>query len=122
MEGLPNDVIGVSVRGALSARDYTEIIAPLIERKLGAHKQIKCLFRVGPEFESMTPGAVWSDARIGVTHFSSFSKIALVSDLDWMRHATRLFAPIIPAQVHVFDDDDLDEAKARIAKDADPDD
>ncbi|MEX2519612.1 MAG: STAS/SEC14 domain-containing protein [Paracoccaceae bacterium] len=122
MEGLPDDVIGVSLRGALSARDYAETIEPLIERKLGAHKRIKCIFRVGPEFKSMTPGAVWSDARIGVTHFSDFSKIALVSDLDWMRHATRLFAPLISAQVHVFDDDDLEEAKAWIAKDASPDD
>lgn len=117
MEGLPPKVLGLSVRGVIGARDYAERIVPLIEEKLAAHGEISLIYRVGPEFEAMTPGAVWSDTRVGVMHLSQFAKIAVVSDLDWIRHATRIFAPLVSGQVHVFADRELQAAKAWIAAD-----
>ena len=41
--------------------------------------------------------------------------MAVVSDVGWIRHAVRAFAPMIPAEVHVFGDDALTEAKAWVA-------
>ncbi len=114
MEGLPDDVLGLSVSGVITARDYAETIVPLVERKLERHKRIKLIYRIGPEFTSFTPGAVWSDARVGVMHLAQFSKIAVVSDVDWINHATRAFAPLIPGDVHVFPAARLEEAKAWI--------
>lgn len=114
LEGLPDDVIGISVRGVIGAQDYDETIRPLIEERLGRHSQIGFLYRIGPEFTSFTPGAVWSDTRVGVMHLTAFRKIAVVSDIDWIRHATRAFAPLIPGEVHVFADSEMDEARAWI--------
>jgi SpoIIAA-like len=112
MQDLPDDVIGISVFGVITARDYTDVIVPLVQQKLKAHGTIKLLYRIGPEFEAFTAGAVWSDARVGIMHLTDFSKIAVVSDLGWIRHAVRAFAPLIPGHVHVFADRELDEAKA----------
>jgi hypothetical protein len=120
MEGLPDDVVGISVGGVITGRDYAETIVPLVEGKLARHEHIKLIYRIGPEFTALTPGAVWSDARVGVMHLSRFSKVAVVSDIDWIRHATRAFAPLIPGEVHVFAEDRLDEAKAWIAAPAAP--
>jgi hypothetical protein len=120
MEGLPDDVVGVSVSGVITARDYAETIVPLIERKLGQHERIKLIYRLGPEFTSFTPGAVWSDARVGIMHLTQFSKIAVVSDIDWIRHAVRAFAPLIPGEVHVFAEARINDAKAWIGEAADP--
>lgn len=117
MENLPEDVIGVSVRGVITARDYADLIVPMIQSKLQDHKKIKLLYQIGPEFKAMTPGAVWSDARVGIMHLTQFTKIAVVSDLDWIRHATRVFAPLIPGHVHVFANSELDEAKSWITDD-----
>jgi hypothetical protein len=114
MEGLPDDVIGISVQGVIGARDYAETIVPLIEGKLRDHAKLRLLYRVGPEFERFTPGAVWSDARVGMMHLTQFSRIAVVSDLEWIRHAMRVFAPLIPGEVHVFADAELDKAKTWI--------
>ena len=115
IEGLPDDVVGISVGGTVRARDYAETIEPLIEAKLKTHDRIKCLYRIGPEFESFTAGAAWSDARLGLTHLTSFRKIALVTDVGWIAQATRLFAPMIPGEVQVFADAELADAKAWIA-------
>ena len=37
-------------------------------------------------------------------------KVAVVTDIGWIRHAMRLFPTMIPAEVQVFSDSALDEA------------
>ena len=113
--GLPDDVIGLDAEGVIEARDYDEVIVPLIERKLREYDRIKLLYRVGRGFERYTAGAIWSDARVGIKHFTRFSRVALVSDVVWIRHSVRLFAPMIPAELHVFADAEIEAAKAWIS-------
>ena len=108
-------MLGISVAGVISARDYAETIVPAIEAKLARYPKLRLLYRIGPEFEAFTPGAVWSDALVGVKHLTGFSRVAVVSDVGWIRHAVRAFAPLMPAEVHVFGDDALAEAKAWVA-------
>jgi hypothetical protein len=117
MEGLPDDTVGISVAGVISAKDYSETILPLIEEKLARHGRVKLVYRIGPEFESFTAGAVWNDALVGLRHLAEFSRVAVVSDVGWIRHAVRAFAPLIPAEIHVFPDKELEAAKAWIATD-----
>ncbi|MFO1142190.1 MAG: STAS/SEC14 domain-containing protein [Amaricoccus sp.] len=115
MQGLPDNVVGLSVHGVVGAKDYQDTIVPLIDERLGRHGKLRLVYRIGPEFESFTPGAVWSDTRVGMMHLRDFEKVAVVSDVSWIRHAVRLFAPLIPGHVHVFGDGELAEAKAWIA-------
>lgn len=115
MAGLPDDVIGLDAEGVIEARDYDEVIVPLIEAKLEEHDRIKLLYRVGRGFERYTAGAIWSDTKIGIKHFTRFSRVAVVSDVPWIRHAVRLFAPMVPAEVTVFADAELDAARAWIS-------
>ena len=115
IEGLPDDVVGISVAGVITARDYSETIVPLIEAKLARHPRLRMLYRIGPEFEAFTPGAVWSDALVGIKHLTAFSRVAVVSDISWIRHAVRAFAPLMKAEVHVFADDELAEAKTWVS-------
>ncbi len=77
---------------------------------------MKLLYQISPEFEAFTPGAMWSDARVGIMHWAQFAKIAVVSDIDWIWNATRLFAPLIPGEVHVFDNRGLKQAKSWICQ------
>ena len=89
--------------------------SPPSRRRSPGTQKIKILYRIGPEFESFTAGALWSDTRLGTANLTRFSKVALVTDIPWMRGAVRVFAPIVPAEVRVFGDKELDAAKAWIA-------
>lgn len=115
IEGLPDDTVGIVVRGVIGADDYAEKIVPAVEAALGRHEKIKLLYQVGPEFETFTPGALWSDTRLGTANLARFSKVALVTDIPWMRGAVQLFAPIVPGEVRVFRNREMEEAKAWIA-------
>jgi hypothetical protein len=118
IEGLPDDAVGMVVRGVIDAKDYAEKIVPAIEAKLARHDKIKVLCHIGAEFESFTAGAAWEDAKFGTANLARFSKVALVSDIGWMQSATRIFAPLVPGEVRVFADKDLDAATAWIAAEA----
>lgn len=116
MTGLPDDTVGLSVRGVIDAEDYAEKIVPAIEAALARHEKIKVLYEIGPEFQSFTAGAVWSDTRLGAANLSRFSRIALVTDIAWMRGAAQLFAPVVSGEVRVFRDRELEAAKAWLAE------
>ncbi len=111
IEGMPEDVIAYEVVGNLTSRDYDQVLIPLVEQKLEVHDKLKVLVVLGDAFEGATPSALWDDARLGFSHMSGFSKLALVSDISWVRHTAKVFGPLIPAQTHVFDLDELEEAK-----------
>jgi hypothetical protein len=53
---------------------------------------------------------MWDDARLGLRHLSGWEKIALVTDVEWLRTAVRVFAFAIPAEVRVFANSELAEA------------
>ena len=42
------------------------------------------------------------DTKVGLTHLGDFSKIALVSDVEWIRLGMRAFAPMIPGEMRLF--------------------
>lgn len=115
IEGLPEDVLGISAAGEITARDYADTLAPLIRARLKTRPRLKLLYRLGPDFGGYSAGAVLSDARFGMTHWNDFSQVAIVTDVDWIARSVRLFAPLIPGEVRVFANAEFDAAKAWLA-------
>lgn len=116
IEGLPNDVVAVSASGTITAQDYREVLEPMVEEKLKRHDKLKLLLFAGPGFNGYSAGAVWDDARFGITNFTAFSKLALVTDAEWMRLAAKMFGPLVPAEVMVFDVAEIEDAKEWIRR------
>lgn len=114
MEGMPSDVIAYEIVGTLTSKDYDEILTPLINEKLKVHDKLKVMAVFGEAYDGATAAALWDDTRLGFTHITGFSKIAVVTDMNWLCQSARFFAPLVPAQMHVFGLAELDEAKAWI--------
>lgn len=115
IEGLPSDVIAFKVRGTITSQDYKEMLTPLVEERLKEHDKLKVLAVFDEDFGSFTAGAMWDDARLGFMHYADFSKIAIVSDITWIRGASKFFSPLMAAQLHVFDLNQLEDAKNWLA-------
>lgn len=116
MTDLPERVLGVKAVGQVSAEDYTTVLVPAIEAKLTRHKKARLLYVLGDEFEGYTGGAAWEDAKIGMKHLTSFERVAVVTDVDWVEKMIKAFGFVLPGEVRVFDDDDLDEARSWICE------
>ena len=111
IDGLPDDVVAIDARGFITAQDYENALLPHVRAKLETHDKLKFLFVAGRYFDGFSGGALWDDAKFGLMHVRSISKLALVTDAEWMRHGAKLFAPLMPAEVMVFDLDELEDAK-----------
>jgi len=116
LEDLPRDVVGIQARGVITAQDYEQVLVPLVEEKLKTHDHLKLLFVLDDSFEGYSEAAAWDDMRFGFGHFGDFSRIAIVTDIGWIRHGAKLFGPLVGAQVHIFDVGDLAVARSWIKR------
>lgn len=111
MDGLPRDVVGIKFNGLITSQDYTDTLVPLIAQKAAEHDKLKLLCVMDQYFDGYSAGAMWDDLRFGFSHMTTFSKIALVTDLDWIRKGAKLFGSLMPTEVMVFDLADIEDAE-----------
>jgi len=102
LDGFPNDVLAMEISGRLRGVDYEEVLDPLIDKKLERHDKLKVFLVVNKDFEGATAGAAWDDLKLGLKNFTKYRKMAIVTDLAWLRNGVRLFAPFMPAEVHSY--------------------
>ncbi len=112
----PPEVLAVSGHGTIDAAAYEEVLRPALEARLARHAHIRLLYVLEDDFDGFTTGAAISDARLGLSHLHDFSRIALVTDTEWVTHAVRLFAPLIPAPLRCFPLSRRREAEAWVSE------
>jgi len=115
MSDLPDTVVGVEARGTVTAADYDSTIIPAVEALFARHGKARFLCHLGDRFEGIEAGAAWDDTKLGFKHLTGWEKMAVVTDIDWIRTAIRLFGLAIPGHVRVFHNSELAEAKRWVA-------
>ncbi|MGB8365870.1 MAG: STAS/SEC14 domain-containing protein [Rhizomicrobium sp.] len=111
IEDFPDNIVAVSCRGHVTRRDYERVLIPTVEARLKKHDKIRLFYRVGPEFDRIDPGAVLEDIGVGFSHLTRWERIALVTDIEWMRLAIRAFAFLLPCPVGFFSASQEPEAR-----------
>jgi hypothetical protein len=100
MADLPPGVIGFEVSGELTTEDYRDVLHPALEAA-GAAGEVRIVI-VMPKFDGFSGGALWQDLKMGVEHWGKWKRIALVTDVDWMRHGVDWFGWMSPGEVKHF--------------------
>ena len=110
MTGLPDNVLGFTATGTVTADDYESRIIPAVEAMFARDHKVRFLYHLGEGLSGFDAGAMWDDAKLGLKHLAGWERIAVVSDVEWIRTAMRVFALAMPGHVRVFHDRDLAEA------------
>jgi hypothetical protein len=116
ISGLPDHVIGIEAKGKVTRSDYESVIIPLVGDKLRNHKKLNLLYHIGDDFSGMEAEAMWEDAKVGFRNLSAWNKIAVVSNVDWIRMAVKMFGIVMPGHVKVFANDQLPEARIWVSE------
>ena len=101
IENLPAGVIGFRADGQISASDYTDVLKPAIDAAIKQGDEVRILIEFA-QWSGMTGGAVWEDLKMGIDRLTKWKRIALVTDVEWMRRATDLFGWMTPGDVKTF--------------------
>jgi SpoIIAA-like len=120
LRDLPAGVDGLRAMGKVTKEDYDTVLLPLLEEARAQGRCIRLLYHLGPEFEGFTAGGAWEDARLGLRYLRLFERCAMVSDVGWVREASRLAAFMMPCPVKVFGNQQWQEALAWISSPATP--
>jgi len=108
MSDMPAGVIGFEASGKMQAEDYRDVVLPALERA-AAGGEVRFVI-VMHDFDGMSGGALWQDLKVGVEHWRAWKRIALVTDIEWMKNMTSLFGWMTPGEVKTFSLAQRDEA------------
>jgi SpoIIAA-like len=113
---LPDTVLGFTAKGTVTANDYESIIIPAVEALFSRQRKVRFLYHLGEEFSGFEAAAVWDDTKLGLKHLGGWERMAVVSDVDWIRAAVKIFGVAIPGHVRVFHNRELAEATRWISE------
>lgn len=113
---LPDRVVGLRASGEITVDDYQKVLLPALEERLARFEKVRLLYFLGGDFDGFTGGAAWEDAKVGMSHFTSFERVAVVTDTDWIRNMVRAFGFTLPGEVKTFNVDENDEAREWICE------
>jgi hypothetical protein len=108
----PEGVVAIRAVGQVDGSDYEQVLAPAVDEALERRGEVRLVYVLGPDFDGYTLGAGWEDAKLGLGHWTKWTRLAIVTDNDALRRAIAMLGWMLPGEVKVFDPDEQDDAVA----------
>ena len=110
IQGFPRNVVGIAVKGRVTMRDCRDVLIPAMEKRLKRHDKIRLYYELGSRF----PGAAWDDLDIGIERTVRCERVAVVTDIAWVRLTVKALRFLIPGEIRVFATIQVPEGRAWI--------
>jgi stage II sporulation SpoAA-like protein len=110
IEGLPKKVVGIAVKGRVTVEDCRDVLMPAMKKSLQRHDKIRLYYELSCRF----PGSAWDDLDLGIEHASRCERVAIVTDVAWVRLTVKALRFLIPGEIRVFPTDQAPEGRAWI--------
>lgn len=112
---MPVGTLGFRARGELTHADYRETLIPALRRAVEAGP-VRLLLVVADDVERLDLGRRFAQARSDLAFGArSLERTALVTDVGWIRTATRIFGRLVPGEVRLFGGGEESEARGWVA-------
>jgi hypothetical protein len=115
MSDMPPGTIGFEAKGEVEDDDWEHVVEPVLRREIADGHKVKLLYVLGAQAREVEGDAMSADVGFRARHASSFERVAVVSDEDWMRPALRALSFLMPGKARGFRVSELEEAKAWLA-------
>jgi SpoIIAA-like len=117
MDAMPAGTIGFEAVGEVEDDDWEETVEPLLRDEIAQGRKLRLLYLVGPQSREVEGDAIKAGAEFRARHATAFTRVAVVSDEDWLRPALRVLSVLVPGRTRGFAVRDVDAAKAWLAED-----
>lgn len=110
MTEVPSNVAAFRALAEVAADDYKKTVIPVIENLLKRQDKINFLLVLDTPLKNFTVGAFLQDIAVGLRHFKSWRKMAIVSESKGINQFTNLFSYIAPGEAKGFNHAELNAA------------
>ena len=115
MDEMPAGTLGFEAVGQVEDDDWERDVEPVLRQEIADGRKVRLLYLLGAESRDVEGDAVSADTGFRARHASSFERVAVVSDEDWVRPALRALSILLPGKARGFRVHDLAAAKAWLA-------
>jgi hypothetical protein len=116
---MPVGTIGFEALGEVDDDDWEDTVEPVLRREIAEGRRVRLLYVLGERAREVEGDAMKADTEFRARHASSFDRVAVVSDEDWMRPALRALSFMLPGKAKGFHVRELEEAKGWLAAGSD---
>lgn len=120
LRDFPANVVAFRGTGRITRQDYETVVVPALEAAFKQFETIRLYYQFDPDFEGLDPGAMWEDFKVGMEHFTHWERIAIVTDMDWISNALKVFAFLMPGEIRHFPLADAERARTWIVSPVTP--
>ena len=99
----------------MTKADYELVLVPAVTRALERNRKVRLYYETATDFAGIDPGAVWEDFKVGMEHLTRWERVAVVTDVEWIRIAIMAFRFLIPCDTRVFGTAQASDARNWIA-------
>jgi hypothetical protein len=111
LEGFPSNVAAFVCRGRVTKKDYDTVLVPAVLNVLRAHGKVRLYYETDTDFAGIDPGAVWEDFKVGVEHLTRWERVAVVTDVAWIKHTVFFFSFLLPGATRLFSRSEAAQAR-----------
>lgn len=115
MKDMPMGTIGFEAIGEVEDDDWERAVEPVLRGEIAEGRKVRLLYLLGPEARDVEDDAMKADTTFRARHATSFERVAVVSDEDWMRPALRGLSFLLPGKAKGFHVRELAAAKTWLA-------
>ncbi|MCD6727007.1 MAG: STAS/SEC14 domain-containing protein [Solirubrobacteraceae bacterium] len=119
MTDMPAGTIGFEAVGEVEDDDWEEAVEPVLRREIAEGRKVRLLYLLGSQARDVEGDALRADTGFRARHATSFDRVAVVSDEDWIRPALRALSFLLPGKARGFRVRDLAAARTWLAEDLD---
>lgn len=114
---MPAGTVGFEAVGEVEDDDWEDVVEPVLRQELAGDRKLRVLFVLGPAVHEVEGDAVGAGAGFGARHATSFERVAVVSDEDWLRPALATLSFLMPGKAKGFRLTGVEQAKRWLAAD-----
>ena len=101
LKHMPNGTVGFRIDGDVEGEDYREILVPALKAAVDSGRGLRALYLI-EDLDDFEDGALWEDTKLGydllIQHHGEWKRSAIVTDIEWMARASRLFLWLFPGR------------------------
>ena len=112
---LPDNVVGIYAKGEVTEDEIESKVKVRLSEMKNNQGEINYLLVLETDIQNFTVKAWWEELKTGFKNFSSWNKIAVVTDqktMEWLADSFKFF---IPGKSKGFQMEELEEAKKWIS-------
>jgi hypothetical protein len=114
LSNFPDDVLAFVCKGRVTKADYDSVLVPAVMKALEKHKRVRLYYETAADFSGIDPGAMWEDFKVGMEHLTRWERVAVVTDVEWIKQTMRFFSFMMPGATKSFPTSEAAQARAWI--------